>query len=555
MKQLPIGITDFKKLIEGDYYYVDKTLLIKELLEKRHEVTLLPRPRRFGKTINLSMLNYFFSNTEQAEHIFTNTAIAQHPDFMAHQGKYPAIFISFKDVKVSRYTKAFQHIGELLAKEFNRYKEILLPILSEHEDVVYNAILAEKASEVQLETSLKYLSDLLHRHYQKKVIILLDEYDAPIHAAFTHGYYKEVVELIRNLFSAALKDNNNLEMGVLTGILRTAKEGIFSGLNNLNVCTILQKDFSDKFGFTQPEVDELLAAYDLINKGDEIKQWYNGYRFAGTTIYNPWSLLTCVDRKGEVDAYWANTSDNALIKKILLHAPIHMQMQLEQLLRNQDIEEVVEEAFLLPSIDTDETMLWSLLVFSGYLTITGRRLVQEEIRYQITIPNREVRGIFKKFLKEALRKPLELATIHILYESLAQGDGVVFEQIIQEYVLNSISMFDLPKNEAEKSYHLFVLGLLVTLSDTYDVVSNRESGYGRYDIMLVPKDLTKRGIIIEFKRTLPKETLEIAATKALEQIYAKQYAQELKKRGVHLITAFGIAFKGKEVLLKEEKIL
>jgi predicted AAA-ATPase/PD-(D/E)XK nuclease superfamily protein len=555
MKRLPIGVTNFKKLIEEDYYYVDKTLLIKELLDKGNAVTLLPRPRRFGKTINLSMLNYFFSNTEQGGHLFTSTAIAQHQDTMAYQGKYPVIFISFKDVKVSNYTKAFQHIGELLAKEFNRYKEILLPILSAHEDAVYNAILAEKASEVQLETSLKYLTDLLCRHYQKKVIILLDEYDAPIQAAFTHGYYKELVEFIRNLFSAALKDNNNLEMGVLTGILRTAKEGIFSGLNNLKVYTVLQEPSSTYFGFTQQEVDACLADYNLTDKTQAIKEWYNGYRFAGTTIYNPWSILNCVQEHGELVPYWSHTSDNALIKKLIIHAPMHLQQQLEQILKNEPVEQPIEDAFIYPTIESNETALWSLLVFSGYLTTLQRKRVGDEYRYDLAIPNKEVRTIYKKFLEEALSQPLKTTTVRALYEALITGDGSSFEQIIQEYILNSISMFDLPKNEAEKSYHLFVLGLLVTLSDTYDVVSNRESGYGRYDIMLVPKDLTKRAIIIEFKRVLPKETLEIAATKALEQIHAKQYAQELKNRGIHTITAFGIAFKGKEVLLKQEMVL
>jgi predicted AAA-ATPase/PD-(D/E)XK nuclease superfamily protein len=551
-KYLPIGITNFKKLIEGNYHYVDKSLLIKELLDKKHEVTLLPRPRRFGKTLNLSMLNYFFSVTEQAKHLFTNTAIAQHQDTMAHQGKYPIIFITFKDIKVSNWSDAYEKIQGIIKSEYDRLQEILIGIMTNAEKIDYDAIIAGIASKDTFEKSLHTLSALVYRHYQKKVIILIDEYDAPIHAAFTHGYYKEMVELIRNLFSAALKDNNNLEMGVLTGILRTAKEGIFSGLNNLNVCTILQQDFSDKFGFTQPEVDALLKSYNLANKSDEIKQWYNGYQFASTTIYNPWSLLTCVDRKGEVDSYWANTSDNALIKRILLHAPIHMQTQFEQLLRDREIDEVIEEAFVLPSVDADEIMLWSLLVFSGYLTVTHQRLVQEEIRCGLAIPNREVRGIFKKFLKEALKAPFKLASVALLQEALAQGDGKLFEKILQEYFLNSTSMFDLTTEEPEKSYHLFVLGILVTLQDLYEVDSNRESGYGRYDVMLIPKDVTKRGIIIEFKRVFDEEDLETAAEHALEQIRTKQYVQNLKRRGIQTITTWGIAFLGKKVLLKQE---
>jgi predicted AAA-ATPase/PD-(D/E)XK nuclease superfamily protein len=551
MKQLPIGITNFKKLIEGNYHYVDKSLLIKELLDKKHEVTLLPRPRRFGKTLNLSMLNYFFSNTESAEHLFTNTAIAQHQNAMAHQGKYPVIFITFKDIKVSSWSDAYEKIQKIISEFFEEQYKVLESHLSLHEKEAWEKIIRGNASKADYEHSLKFASRVLQAHYQKKVIILLDEYDAPIHAAFTHGYYKEIVEFIRNLFSAALKDNNDLEMGVLTGILRTAKEGIFSGLNNLNVCTILQQDFSDKFGFTQPEVDALLAAYDLTSKSDEIKQWYNGYQFAGTTIYNPWSLLTCVDRKGALAPYWTNTSDNALIKKLLAHASTELQEDLQEILNNKPIRQRIDEAFIFPSMHSNEIIVWSLLVFSGYLTSVRQELIGGRYMGDLTIPNQEIRLVYEDLLAELLTQPLTLGNIRLLTSALAQGDGKLFEKILQEYFLNSTSMFDLTTEEPEKSYHLFVLGILVTLQDLYEVDSNRESGYGRYDVMLVPKDVTKRGIIIEFKRVFDEEDLETAADSALEQICTKQYVQNLKRRGIQTITAWGIAFLGKKVLLKE----
>jgi len=368
MKQLPIGITNFKEMIEKDYYYIDKTLLIKELLDKGSKVTLLPRPRRFGKTLNLSMLNYFFSNTEQAERLFTNTAIAEFPDVMVHQGKYPVIFISFKDIKVSNWQDAYVKIQGLIKTEFDRLGGSLANIMTKAEQLDYDTIIARAASKDTLEKSLQVLSTLLQRYYQKRVIILLDEYDAPIHAAFTHGYYQDMVEFIRNLFSAALKDNNALEFSVMTGILRTAKEGIFSGLNNLNVCTLLEQDFSDKFGFTPQEVDTLLTDYTMQNQSTEIKHWYNGYQFARTTIYNPWSLLMCINKRGNLALYWVNTSDNALVKMLITRSNETVKTELESLLQEKTIIKSIDEAFVFPGMERNEVAIWSLLVFSGYLT-------------------------------------------------------------------------------------------------------------------------------------------------------------------------------------------
>jgi hypothetical protein len=552
MKRLPIGISNFKTIISNDYYYVDKTLLIKELLDKKSGVTLLPRPRRFGKTLNLSMLNYFFSNIEQAGDLFANTAIAEHPTIMASQGQYPVIFITFKDIKVSNWSDAYQKIQGVIRDEYDRLLKTLINSMTDAEKIDYEAIIARTALKDTYEKSLKLLSTLLCRHYQKKVVILLDEYDAPIHAAFTHSYYKKMVEFIRNLFSSALKDNDTLEFGVMTGILRTAKEGIFSGLNNLNVCSLLGRDFSDKFGFTQSEVDTLLTDYGLTEKSNEIKKWYNGYQFAGTTIYNPWSILMCAEKKGDLAPYWTNTSDNAIILRLLAQADEFLKREFEQLLQGATISQEVDEAFVFPGMERSKLAIWSLLVFSGYLTPHKQELIEGHWVCELAIPNKEIMILYKDLLRAGLEKAFPSAGVQKLQEALAHGNGELFEKILQKYVLNSMSMFDLPSDEPEKSYHLFVLGLLVTLQDSYDVVSNRESGYGRYDIMLVPKDVSKRGIVIEFKRVEKKESLETAAAKALEQIKAKQYDQELKKRGITTITYFGIAFKGKEVLLLQE---
>jgi predicted AAA-ATPase/PD-(D/E)XK nuclease superfamily protein len=554
MKHLSIGISDFKEIIEDGYYYIDKTLLIKELVDKKSKVTLLPRPRRFGKTLNLSMLNYFFSNTEQAGQLFTNTAIAQHPDCMAWQGQYPVIFITFKDVKVSNWQDAYEKIREIIKTEFDRLGNTLANIMTDAEKSDYEAIIKRTASKTVYEQSLQVLSALLYRHYHKKVIILLDEYDAPIHAAYSYSYYKEMVEFIRNLFSAALKDNNALEFGVLTGILRTAKEGIFSGLNNLNVCTLLEQDFSDKFGFTQHEVDTLLTDYNMQNQCTDIKQWYNGYQFANTIIYNPWSLLMFIHKRGNLALYWVNTSDNALVKMLITRSDETVKTELESLLQEKTIKKTIDESFVFPSMERSEIAIWSLLVFSGYLTPRKQKLAEGQWLCELAIPNQEVFILYKNLIRSSFQEVLTDTNIKALREALAHGNGKLFEKILQEYLLNSTSMFDLPSKEPEKSYHLFVLGLLVTLQDLYEVDSNRESGYGRYDIMLIPKDITKRSIIIEFKRIFDDEDLGTAATQALEQIHDKQYAQNLKKRGIQTITAFGIAFKGKEVLLKQEEI-
>lgn len=554
MKRVPLGVSDFKKLREGDYYYIDKTLLIKDILRKKSEVFLFPRPRRFGKTLNLSMLYYFFSNDANARDLFDKTAICDDATSMSHQGKYPVIFLTFKDVKVSDWQQALQAISFLIKQEFEHHYPALAAIMSASEQASYQKIVNCTADLSVITHSLRLLCDLLCRCYKRRVIILLDEYDAPIHAAYQHGYYQQMVEFIRNFFSSAFKDNEVLELGVLTVILRTAKEGIFSGLNNLNVCTILEEMFSDKFGFTQPEADALLEHYGFTSSSIEIRQWYNGYNFAGTTIYNPWSLLMCVDKDGVIAPYWANTSDNAMVMDVIARADEFAKQDLELLLENQSIHKIIDEAFAFVDIEQSSSALWSLLVFAGYLTLQSQENVEGRWTGSLVIPNKEIRLLYKQLLERSFDRVLSLSGIKQLQQALLDGDGGLLQEIVQKYVINSMSAFDLPSDEPEKSYHLFILGMLVTLSDMYDVVSNRESGFGRYDTMLIPKNSKQRGIVIEFKRVIKRETLEMAAEQALKQIREKQYAQELKKRGVHTITLFGIAFKGKEVLLQQDDL-
>ncbi len=557
MKLLPIGISDFKTVIEGDYYYVDKTLLIKELLENAGQVVLIPRPRRFGKTLNLSMLKYFFESTPTSnEHLFYNTHIWNDEKHKVKQGKYPVIFLTFKGIKANTWLDAYEYLIFTIAQEFRRHAPSLLPQLPDYERKTYEALLSKTASQVEYSQSLLFLSELLKRYHNQQVIVLIDEYDAPIHTAYTHGYYKELISFIQGLLTAVLKDNSFLERAILSGILRTAKEGIFSGLNNLSVFTMLNREFCDKFGFTPYEVHELLRKQELLLEEDNIKNWYNGYHANGATLYNPWSLLECVRSRGILKPYWANTSDNYLVKKLIARASEEAKVELESLLVDVPVVKEIDERLAFPTIEQSSTALWSLLLWTGYVTYNFHEIKEGKDICTLILPNKEIKLLYKHLLQEIIEQTLPSSRSNILFQALIEANVPQIAELLQAFVLNSMSVFDIPDTEPERSYHLFVLGLLVTISDYYEVSSNRESGYGRYDIMLIPKDMTKPGYIIEFKKvsSLQQETLENTAQKALEQITEKNYAQELKKRGIKTILALGIAFKGKQILLKAKNV-
>ena len=557
MKNIPIGISDFKEIINEDYYYVDKTLLIKELHESTGSVILIPRPRRFGKTLNLSMVKYFFEKTEaDTSALFAKTAIWQHEEYRKLQGTLPVISLTFKDVKEENWENCYKKLVSIISKTFEYHQAVLEKKLSEHQRNYYRAIIERRADEVAYHESLSFLSKLLYEAYNEKVIILIDEYDAPIHAGYAHDYYKQVTQFMRSLLTSVLKDNTYLKRGILTGILRTAKEGIFSGLNNLKVYSLLNKTFQDKFGFTQQEVTQLVSDYDLSESLPEIQEWYNGYTFGSMRMYNPWSLLMCMSEEGALLPYWVNTSDNQIIKKIIASSGVEVKTDLELLLDDQAITKVIDETLLFPGIENNAQAVWSLLLFSGYLTFTSCDLKEGIISCNLIIPNKEIRLLYRMLIKDIFQATLKTEINKQLLQALKQGDVALFSQLLQEFVINSISMFDLPNDEPEKSYHLFVLGLLVTLLDTYYVKSNRESGYGRYDIMLIPHDKNQFGFIVEFKKvsTYLKETLEIAAQRALEQVITKEYAAELKALGIKKIKALGIAFQGKNILVLDQDI-
>lgn len=543
-KKLPVGIDDFKKIIENNYYFVDKSMLVNELLEKKAEVTLLPRPRRFGKTLNMSMLNYFFDieNKESNKKLFDSLDISR-TDKMEYQGEYPVIYISLKDIKVSSWKECLEEIKKLLKGLFNS-KRYIREKLDESERIDFDKIefLNETGDFIG---SLKNLSKYLFKFYEKKVIILIDEYDTPLVTAHSQGYYEEAIFFFRNFLSAGLKGNPYLEFSVLTGILRIAKESIFSGLNNLAVDTILTNDFK-YFGLTESEVEEMLNYYELNYELEEVKKWYNGYHFGEELVYNPWSLVNFASKK-RLESYWVNTSDNSLIKQLLEKNDKKVFEELELIFKGETIWETISENIVFDDLNNINT-IWSLMLFSGYLTCQEKKVsaITGFTSYSLRIPNQEIKNFFRQSFIETYTK----GNVHFygtMMEDLFLGNLDSFVNKFKKMYITAISYHD--TGDSEKYYHHFMLGLLLTLGDKYIIKSNRESGYGRYDIALEPKDKSNYGLIFEFKIG-DKNSLEEKAKEALNQINEKKYDVEMKNNGVSKIIKIGMAFSGKDVAIE-----
>ncbi len=554
-KPLPIGISDFKKLIDGSYAYVDKTLLIQEIVEKGTHVALIPRPRRFGKTLNLSMLRYFFEkDVEDTSYLFKDLNIWKNEKYKALQGKFPVIFISLKDVKHPSWEETFNSLSKVIAREFERHNYILeKEVLRAREKELYLRILSEDNDKTLFEQSLLLLTEWLHRYHKKQVVLLIDEYDTPAHFAYLGKYYDTFINFTRNWLSAGLKDNPHLERGVLTGILRIAKESIFSGLNNISTFTILNKEFQDKFGLLEPEVKELLEYADLSDILTSMSQWYDGYRIGSCTgIHNPWSVLNCIAKKGALSPYWVNTSDNALMKHLIAKGTDDLKADIEELLRGGIIEKTIEEGIVFTNLDQSPSAVWSLLLYSGYVTIDNTP--SYGIPCRLRIPNIEVGELYKTMILDWFNNSIHEHKYRMLLNSLTKGDVNTFSQLFQEFMISSVSVFDVPSEESEKIYHAFVLGMLIGLKDQYEVKSNRESGLGRYDVMLIPKNKNELGIVMEFKKVgrFEKISLEDAVDSALKQVEEKQYTQELFDRGIGHILYLGFAFEGKQVLIRSK---
>ena len=546
-KAVPVGIEDFKELIQEGYYYIDKTLLIDEMLMNRSKVTLFTRPRRFGKTLNMSMLKYFFDvkDKEENKKLFENLKVSD-SEYMSEQGKYPVIFISLKDLKGNTWEENFmlikKHIKNLYM-EFYDLKDKLNPIFKND----FEKIVMEKEDADWL-YALKNLSNYLYEYYGEKAIILIDEYDAPIINAFDKGYYNEAINFFQTFYSSALKTNNSLKYGVLTGITRIIKEGIFSGLNNLYVNTILSKDYSEYFGLLENEVIEMLEYFDMKYKIEEVREWYNGYIFGESKVYNPWSIVNYV-REKEIKAYWANVSGNTLLENMLDHAGESVYDDLKRFTDGESIEKYISDGTTIKSLLNNDDEIWQLLLYSGYLTKDEK---QKEIDvtseytdvYNLRIPNKEIRKYFgNMFLNRFFGTKVKTNT---LIKALENGDIKKFEKTLGEIMINMLSHFDLDK-EMEKIYQVFMIGLVGFLMGKYEIISNDESGYGRYDLAMIPIKSNEKAYLMEFKISKTKNEMEKRAQKALKQIDEKKYDTKLKARGIKNILKIGVAFYGKEV--------
>jgi len=558
--QIPLGLSDFKKLRENGAYYVDKSLFIKEVINRPTEVLLLPRPRRFGKTLNLSMLRYFFEKREESlAHLFKGLFIEQDTDAMQHQGQSPVIFLSFKDCKETTAEKCFDQIRGLLNGLYLEYEALLYQELPPKERRNYDKITDERGNLVDLENALKFIMRWIHRQTGKRVIVLLDEYDTPIHAGHEYGYYEEIVVFMRNLLSGALKDNVDLEKGVLTGILRIAKESIFSGLNNIDILSLLRPEFQDCFGFTETEIKQLSEDFSLTDKQlAALKAWYNGYLFGDRVIYNPWSVLNFIASSDRFPRpYWINTSSNALLRDLVTHTEPGFQTQIESLLVGDSIQTPLNENIVMRDLTMrDEQDIWSLLVFSGYLKSESVGFSEDELIYDLTIPNREVRSFYRQTIRLWIQKTVGSQRLRDLLHSLTLADWKIFGKRLEEMVLSVLSYHDTAGDAPEQVYHAFVLGLLTHLSDRYIVRSNRESGYGRYDVLMIPRQVDEPGFVFEFKKIdRPDEkTVKEAMQSALQQIKVKQYAVELQAQGVKRIWGIGVVVDGKQVWVESVQL-
>ena len=546
-KAVPVGIEDFKELIQEGYYYIDKTLLIDEMLMNKSKVTLFTRPRRFGKTLNMSMIKYFFDvkDKEENKKLFENLKVSD-SEYMSEQGKYPVIFISLKDLKGDTWEECLKRLKLFIFDLYAEF-EYIREKMNEWDKRKFEKVLYEN-EDADYIMSLKFLADSLYKYYEKKVIILIDEYDVPIINAFDKGYYNEAINFFQTFYSSALKTNNSLKYGVLTGITRIIKEGIFSGLNNLYVNTILSKDYSEYFGLLENEVIEMLEYFDMKYKIEEVREWYNGYIFGESKVYNPWSIVNYV-REKEIKAYWANVSGNTLLENMLDHAGESVYDDLKRFTDGESIEKYISDGTTIKSLLNNDDEIWQVLLYSGYLTKDEK---QKEIDitseytdvYNLRIPNKEIRKYFgNMFLNRFFGTEVKT---NILIKALENGDIKKFEKTLGEIMINMLSHFDLDK-EMEKIYQVFMIGLVGFLMGKYEIISNDESGYGRYDLAMIPIKSNEKAYLMEFKISKTKNEMEKRAQKALKQIDEKKYDTKLKARGIKNILKIGVAFYGKEV--------
>ncbi|MBM6854062.1 AAA family ATPase [Mediterraneibacter glycyrrhizinilyticus] len=554
-KPLPIGVDDFGKLIEKGYYFIDKTLFIKELIDMKSEVNLFTRPRRFGKTLNMSMLRYFFEmGYEKNAELFRGLKIMDAGDkYLAHMGKYPVISISLKSMKQSSFELSFEMLKKVMSGEFLRHwKEVEESgKLTDAQKERYLRMRDVKGSDADYADALKFLSECLNACCGSSVIILIDEYDVPLENAYFAGFYEEMVSVIRSLFESALKTNENLEFAVVTGCLRISKESIFTGLNNLNINSITTELYGEYFGFTPCEVTEMLDFYGLEENCETVRQWYDGYQFGKTEVYNPWSLINYVqschkDKNTMPRAYWSNTSSNSIVRKLVERADISAKQEIESLIAGGTITKPIHEDITYDDMDSTQENLWNFLFFTGYLKKISEYQEDETIHVEMAIPNREVRYIYKRTVLRWFEEKTDKKELSPLYESILNGEAEKMAEILSENLMETISFYD----HQESYYHGFLVGMLKNIGN-YIVLSNRESGKGRTDIILKYPSVRGKAVIFEIKVSKTYRGLEEKCDEALRQIEERRYDESLREEGYEDILKYGVAFYRKECMVKE----
>lgn len=556
-RPLPIGISDFAEMIQKEFYYVDKTPMIKDLLDQKAKVTLFTRPRRFGKTLNISMLKYFFEDSRDWQgkrqdwsYLFKGLKIMDAgKQYSSYMGQYPVIYLTFKDSKRENFKRSYEEIVRIIAEEFGRHGFVLKhPELAKKKEK-YLEIIQEKGNQKDYETSILFLSQCLEIYYEKKPIILIDEYDVPLENSFACGFYDEMVNFIRVLFESGLKDNTSLEFAAITGCLRISKESIFTGLNNLNIVSIRSTNFDEYFGFKTDEVKKLCHYYNLDDKYETVKDWYNGYTFGQTNIYNPWSVIkyiydTLPNRNWLPMSYWANTSSNNIVRTLIDNANDDDKTKIENLLAGGTIEVEIHEDITYDEIYDGGDNLWNFMFFTGYFRKIKEWMAEDTIYAEFALPNREIRYIFSQKIQKWFHDKLKARDMQPLYNAVLSKDCTIMEHELNDIFEETISYMD--QNEAY--YHGMVTGLFTGIKG-YAALSNRESGNGRSDLLLKPIRRSKEAFVIEFKVTKDIDEMGAKAEEALQQIENKKYDMGLKNDGYKYISHYGIAFCGKECVV------
>ena len=547
-KSLPIGVSDFKLATTG-YYYVDKTLMIRDFLDKKPMVSLFTRPRRFGKTLNMDMLRVFFEKTNEDTSVyFKDKQIWQCGNYYTkHQGQYPVIFLTFKDIKSMTWEETFQKIRRLISLEFIRHNELeTSSVLTSYEKEQYHLLAGDTGDEVDCQMGLQLLSLLLHKHYGRECIIIIDEYDTPIQQGHTCNFYPEIVNFMRNFFSGGLKDNPHLAFGFLTGILCVAKESIFSGMNNLKTYSILDDGYSSYFGFTEKEVKDMLRYYGKDDKYNELSEWYDGYRFGNTEIFNPWSVINYISDNCFPKAFWQSTGSNEIIGEIIQTATPEITKDLYKLLCGEKIATYIDTGVIYPEVQNNPYSIYSFLLVAGYLKIANIYPQSDgNFMCDVAIPNKEITFVYEK---EVLNRTNQNSLAISISQAIFSKDTQKLQALLEDFMVKSISSID---GANEGFYHGMMLGLCAILGNRYKIRSNRESGLGRFDIQLMPLTKGMPGFIFEFKHTKDEHTdLSALADSALQQIEAKKYDTELRDNGVNSIIRIGIAFRGKSAVVR-----